>query len=148
MSSQTLSATRPVYPPLHPFLALIVATCLTGGLLTDLAYWRTAEITWANFSAWLVSAGTILAWLFAIAGVVELALRPAIRARQGILPYALATLAALALATVNTLVHARDAWTSVVPAGLVLSALTVLVLVVAAVLAVRILHPGRHGVDR
>jgi len=40
----------------------------------------------------------------------------------------------LVLAFFNNLVHSRDAWTSVVPTGLILSALTVAVMIVTAAL--------------
>ena len=40
----------------------------------------------------------------------------------------------LVLALINNFVHSRDAWTSVVPTGLILSALTVLAMIVTAVL--------------
>ena len=31
--------------------------CFVGTLLTDIAYWRTAEMMWADFSAWLLTVG-------------------------------------------------------------------------------------------
>ena len=43
-------------------------------------------------------------------------------------PHAIGNGVALVLATLNMLVHTRDAWTSVVPWGLVLSAAVVLIL--------------------
>ena len=42
--------------------------------------------------------------------------------------YAVGNLVALILATVNMLIHTRDAWTSIVPWGLGLSVVTVIVL--------------------
>ncbi|WP_371347589.1 DUF2231 domain-containing protein [Ancylobacter sp. IITR112] len=142
-------AARILAPPLHPFLMLIPATCLTTGLLTDLAYWATVNTMWADFSAWLVSAGAILAWLVAIAGLVELLMRPALRLRAGMPAYVLAYLAAMVLATFNMLVHTRDAWSSVVPWGLALSALTVLAFLAAAAAAyVLVAHPRSGGAPR
>src|SRR4051794_14561653 len=46
--------------PIHPKLVPFPIVCFVGALLTDIAYWRTADIMWANFSAWLLAAG--LAW--------------------------------------------------------------------------------------
>ncbi|MGO4833581.1 DUF2231 domain-containing protein, partial [Rhizobiaceae sp. 2RAB30] len=43
--------------PIHPMLVTIPIACFVGALLTDVAYWRTAEMTWANFSAWLLTVG-------------------------------------------------------------------------------------------
>lgn len=132
-------------PPLHIFLMLIPATCLTAGLLTDLAYWSTVNTMWADFSAWIVSGGAVLAWLVAIAGVVELLMRPSLRHGFAMAVYALAYLAATALATFNMLIHTRDAWSSVVPSGLVLSALTVVAFLIAAGAAYVLVTRPRSG---
>ncbi|OYY88723.1 MAG: hypothetical protein B7Y12_01520 [Rhizobiales bacterium 24-66-13] len=133
-------------PPIHPFLACILATCFTGAFLTDLAYWRTAVMIWADFSAWMITAGVILAWLFAIAGVAELIMRPSVRQRPWITPYALGSLIVLLIATFNMLIHSRDTWVSVVPTGVALSGLTVLALIVTAWFAALIIFPPRPGV--
>jgi uncharacterized membrane protein len=116
-------------PPIHPMLVSFPIACLAGTLLTDLVYWRTAEMMWADFSAWLISAGVVLGWIALIAGVVDLALHRYVGARGGIWAYAIGNVVALLLATLNMFVHTRDAWTSVVPWGLALSAATVVVLV-------------------
>ncbi len=128
---------RPVPPaaiivrrPIHPMLVPFPIACFIGTLLTDLAYWATAEMMWADFSAWLVSAGLILGILAAIAGVVDFVSRRAARAPGLASARALGTIVVLALAVLNTMVHSRDAWTSVVPLGLILSAATVAVLLV------------------
>jgi len=141
--------TRVVSPLLHPFLMLVPATCLTAGLLTDVAYWVTVNHMWADFSAWIVSAGAILAWLVAIAGLVELLVRPVLRRGLAIVVYSLAYLAAMTFATFNMLVHTRDAWVSVVPWGIVLSALTVIAFLVAAGAAyILIACPRTEGASR
>jgi len=128
---------RPVPPaavivrrPIHPMLIPFPIACFVGTLLTDLAYWATAEMMWADFSAWLVSAGLILGILAAIAGIVDVIFRRAARAPGLAWPHALGAIVVLALAVLNTMVHSRDAWTSVVPLGLILSAATVAVLLV------------------
>ena len=117
-----------VRPPLHPTLVSFPITCFGGTLLTDIAYWKTAEMMWADFSAWLIAAGVILGWLAAIAGVVDLVGRRYALAPVPAWVYAIGNLIALVLATFNMLVHTRDAWTSVVPWGLGLSIATVIVL--------------------
>ena len=53
------------------------------------------------------------------------------------MPLAIGSAVVLALALLNNLVHTRDAWTSVVPTGLALSALTVLAIIITAVLGGR-----------
>ncbi|MBZ9935674.1 DUF2231 domain-containing protein [Mesorhizobium sp. BR1-1-16] len=148
MSSATISAEHVAWPPLHPFLACIVATCLTSAMLTDIAYASTAVMMWADFSAWLISAGTILAWLFGLVGLIEFGVRPALRTRHHVLPYAIGNLVVIVLATINMLIHTRDAWTSVVPTGLVLSILTVVTLLATAWFAVSVVSSDRVEVIR
>lgn len=138
---------RVVSPPLHPFLMLIPATCLTAGLLTDLAYWSTVNTMWADFSAWIVSAGALLTWIVAIAGLFELLIRRGVlRGRRGVAVYALAYLAAMVFATFNMFVHSRDGWVSVVPWGIVLSALTVIAFLIAAGAAIALNRQRFSGV--
>lgn len=116
--------------PVHGILAAYPLVCFTGALVTDLAYANTAQMQWANFSVWLIAAGVLMGLLAAVAGIVDAL---ANRRRGPADPrrvhpgrpwfHSLATLLMLALAIVNGFVHSRDAWTSVVPTGLVLSAL-------------------------
>jgi uncharacterized membrane protein len=117
-----------VRPPLHPTLVSFPIACIGGTLLTDITYWRTAEMMWADFSAWLIAAGVVLGWLAAIVGIVDLVGHRYATAPLPAWVYAAGNLVALILATLNMLVHTRDAWTSVVPWGLGLSIVTVIVL--------------------
>ena len=117
--------------PVYSLLLPTAGTCLAGTLLTDLAYWRTAEMMWTDFSAWLVTAGTIIGYVALIAALIELSIR---RAQRPPWPYLIGNLVALLLATLNMFVHTRDAWTSVVPWGLILSAVVVFVLLCAGVM--------------
>ncbi len=114
--------------PIHPYLIPFPIACFAGALLTDIAYWGTAEMMWADFSAWLVTVGLILAVVAAIAGLIDFLSRQAIRRRQPAWFHATGNAIVLLLALFNTLVHSRDAWTSVVPFGVILSAATVAVL--------------------
>ncbi|WP_141678843.1 DUF2231 domain-containing protein, partial [Acinetobacter baumannii] len=99
-----------------------------GTLLTDLAYWKTAEMQGANFSAWLLFAGLVRGVLAAIAGLIDFFGNRRIRDLSHAWFHMVGNVVVMILAFSNALVHSRDAWTSVVPAGLILSALTVLVL--------------------
>jgi len=114
--------------PIHPLLIPFPIACFVATLLTDLVYWATAEMMWADFSAWLVTVGFILGVLAAIVGLIDFLSRPAIRARRPAWFHAIGNAVVLVLALFNTLVHSRDAWTSVVSLGLILSAVTVAVL--------------------
>ena len=123
------STARIANHPIHPILVPFPIVCFVGTLLTDLAYWRTADMMWADFSAWLLTVGVIVGCITVVVALVEtFAVRSPLRGRLT-WPYALGFLVALILATLDMFVHTRDAWTSVVPWGLVLSAAIVLVLI-------------------
>lgn len=116
--------------PLHAALAPVPIVCFAGALFSDIAYWRSAEMMWADFSAWLLSVGVVVGSLAAIAGLVDLAANPLIRRQRAAWRHTLGSVVALALGVSNMLVHTRDAWTSVVPIGLALSIATVVVMIV------------------
>ena len=122
------STVRIAKQPIHPMLVPIPIACFVGGLLTDLTYWQTAEMMWADFSAWLVTVGVIMGYLAAIVGLIDFLGNRLIRAQSPAWPHAIGNFVVLILATLNMFVPSRDAWTSVVPWGLALSAAVVLVL--------------------
>ena len=115
----------------HPVVRSLAAfpiALFTGALLTDVAYWRTAVMMWADFSAWLLALGMAMGVIAAVAGLVAWGMRGRLAGRRAGWPVAIGSLAVLIVAFVNNLVHSRDAWTSVVPEGIVLSAVTVLLI--------------------
>ncbi len=130
--------------PIHPMLVPIPTACFAGALLTDIAYIVTAEIMWANFSAWLLVVGVIFGVLAAIAGLIDFLTNRIVREQAPAWPHLLGNAVALILAFFNALIHTRDAWTSVWPLGLVLSVLTVLILPVTGWLGWALVY--RHGV--
>ena len=144
LSSPNLSSTariagRPVHPALVPFpIAFFV-----GALVTDLAYWRTADMMWADFSVWLITAGLIMGACAAIAGAIDFLGNRQIRRLSPAWAHALGNIVALALALLNAFVHSRDAYTSVVPQGLLLSALVVIILAFTAWMGRSMVY--RHG---
>jgi uncharacterized membrane protein len=117
--------------PIHTALASFPAVCFTLVLLTDIAYWRTANLMWHNFSSWLLLVGLVTGALSIVAGAIDFMVRRRRSLHGGWLHAALG-LVVLLLALLNSLVHAGDGWTGVVPYGLLLSGLTV-VLMIAAV---------------
>ena len=132
--------------PIHPMLVPFPIVCFVGTLLTDIAYWRTADMIWADFSAWLVTVGVIMGILAAIAGLTDFLGNRLVRAQSPAWPHFLGNLLALVLAIVNMFVHTRDAWTSVVPWGLVLSAIVVLILLVTGWLGWAMVYRHHVGV--
>jgi uncharacterized membrane protein len=114
--------------PIHPMLVPVPIVCFVGTLLTDLTYWWTADMMWADFSAWLVTVGVITGWLAALAWLIDFLGGRLINEQSSAWPHVTGNAVALVVATLNMLVHTHDAWTSVVPWGLALSALVVLIL--------------------
>jgi uncharacterized membrane protein len=128
-STHEVSTARPGPLPLHPMLLPFPIACFVGTLGTDLAYWKTAEMMWADFSAWLLFIGLVTGVLAAIAGLIDFFTNRMVRALAPAWIHMVGNTIVLILALFNSFVHSRDAWTSVVPTGLILSAVTVVVLV-------------------
>ncbi|HVU28825.1 MAG TPA: DUF2231 domain-containing protein [Sphingomicrobium sp.] len=115
---------------LHPFFISLGGALLMAALFTDFMYSSNSLIQWSNFSAWLITGGLVLALVSAIVLLAEVALgrTGSIRWLDFIL---LATAAIVSI--VNVLVHTRDAWTSVVPTGITLSAIVAVLLLFAGI---------------
>lgn len=110
--------------------------CFTLALATDIAYWRTSFMMWHNFSAWLLFAGLVFGALGLIAGAFDM-LRRSTRIWGPGWIVAICYIVVLALAVLNSFIHAGDGWTAIVPNGLTVSAVTVLLIVVTVWLAAR-----------
>jgi uncharacterized membrane protein len=132
--------------PIHPMLVPFPIACFVGTLLTDLTYWRTGEMMWADFSAWLVTVGVIMGWLAAIAGLTDFLGNPLVRAQPPAWWHFIGNAIALVLATLNMLVHSRDGWTAVVPTGLILSALVVAILLFTGWMGWAMVYRYRVGI--
>jgi uncharacterized membrane protein len=132
--------------PIHPMLIPFPIACFVGTLLTDITYWRTADMLWANFSSWLVTVGVILGWLAAIAGLIDFLGDRLIRMQPPAWPHVIGNVVALILATLNMFIHSRDGWTSVVPTGLILSLIVVLILLVTGWLGWSMVYRHHVGV--
>lgn len=134
--------------PIHPMLVPIPIACFVGALLTDIAYVVSAEIMWANFSAWLLIVGVIFGVLAAVAGLTDFFGSRLVRTQAPAWPHLIGNAVALILAIVNALIHTRDAWTSVWPTGLILSVVTVLILPVTGWLGWALVYRDGVGVSR
>jgi uncharacterized membrane protein len=134
--------------PIHPTLVPVPIVCFIGALATDTAYAVTAEMMWADFSCWLLAIGLIGGVLAAIAGLIDFLGDRMMRQQAPAWPHLVGNFAVLVLAFINNLIHTRDAWTSVMPAGLVLSIVTVLVMLVTAWFGRELVYRYRVGVVR
>jgi uncharacterized membrane protein len=101
-----------------------------GALLSDLAYWATFQVQWANFSSWLIAGGVLIGAFVLLLALVNLfRTRSSGRGRPAV--YFLVLLAMWVLGFISALVHAKDAWATM-PEGLYLSAVTTLLAFLAA----------------
>ena len=130
--------------PIHAMLVAIPIVCFVATFVTDIVYWRTEAMMWANMSAWLLIAGLAASVFVAGAGLIDFLGDGRIRAIRAAWIHACGNVVAVVLSIVNLLVHSRDAYTSVVPTGLILSGLVVLILLVTGWLGGSLVF--RHGV--
>jgi uncharacterized membrane protein len=113
---------------IHPIVVSFPVAYFTAAFVTDLAYWRTADVMWESFSDWLITAGLITAGFAIIVFVIDLVRGK--RSRTLAWPHAMGYVLAVLLSLLNAFVHARDGYTAVVPTGLTLSALVVAILLI------------------
>lgn len=149
MTDETLRSTAQIARhPIHPMLVPIPIACFVGALLTDITYWATAEMMWADFSSWLLVVGLIVGVLAGVAGLVDFFSNRLIRTQTPAWPHLVGNLVVLVLSFFNVLVHTRDAWTSVVPTGLILSFVVVLILPITGWLGWAMVYRYGVGVNR
>ncbi len=137
------SAAAIVYQPIYPMLAMVPLAFFTMALVLDIAYWSTSNLTWKHFAEWLLLAGLITGAIAGIAGAVELLPRREVGIQPLPWPHAIGIALVLILGILNSLIHARDGWTGVVPWGLTLSVMTVLVALVTTWLNREVIY--RHS---
>lgn len=121
--------------PLHGLLLSFPVALFPAALVTDIAYLRTEQIQWTNFSAWLIAGamvftGLVLAW--AVVSLV-IGLRGGDRLRRMVYAGVLAGLFVVGL--INAFQHSRDGWSSVGTFGLLLSILSAILALAAGVIA-------------
>jgi uncharacterized membrane protein len=119
----------PFYLSSSLFAASLV--CFLGGLFADLTYVNSPDIEWSNFSAWLLAFGELFIALVILFGILGFLMSMKRKRTAANWLYGLFILAAAVVGLFNNLIHSHDGWTSVWPTGLMLSAATVGLLIVA-----------------
>jgi uncharacterized membrane protein len=130
--------------PIHAMLVPIPIVCFVGTFVTDLVYWQTAAMMWADMSAWFLTIGLIVSIFVVLAGLIDFFGDRRVRALRAAWVHGVGNGLALILSIFNAFVHSRDAYTSVVPTGLALSTVVVLILAVTAWYGSSLVY--RHGV--
>jgi uncharacterized membrane protein len=115
--------------PLHAVLLGGTVPLFLGGLLSDIAYFKTYQIQWSNFASWLIAGGLLFCGLALLFALVNL-FRAQHKAGRPVMCFLLLLLTWV-LGLVNAFEHAKDAW-AVMPAGLVLSVVVTLLACISA----------------
>ena len=113
------------------------AVCFGGALVTDAVYARVYDVMWADFSVWLVSVGMLVGGIAVAAGLIEALAERRLGQWRASWPYLAIVAAVLVVELFNAFVHSRDAYQSVVPEGIILSAVAVVLLLLMPVLGRR-----------
>ena len=115
---------------LHPGFIGMGSALLIAAFVTDVIYYQTSLMQWANFSTWLIAAGLVAALVSAVVLIIDFIIGRAGRILW--ISFGAVALAAL-LSLLNVFVHTRDGWTSVVPQGIGLSFAVTILLLIGAV---------------
>ncbi len=101
-----------------------------AALMFDIIYLYSQEIFWTQAASWLIAFGLFLAVIPRLINLVQVWITGSYPQGSAVKIHFWAYLIAVVLAIFNAFIHSRDAW-AVVPTGVILSALTVIVLVIA-----------------
>ena len=125
MTTRTRTGRSPLL--LHPPFVSAAAAFLVAAFVTDLFYYETSIMQWANFSVWLITGGLVVALVAAVILLIDFLLGhtgPIHRIEfSGLVIVAV-------LSIFNAFIHSRDGWTSVVPQGITISAICAILLIV------------------
>ena len=142
MNSQAAPHRSIVASAVYGLLDPIPFGCFVAALVFDILYVRTAGVLWNKGAAWLIVFGLLFAVIPRLVNLVRIWItsrHTALRAEK--LDFWCNVLAVVT-ATLNAFVHSRDAY-AVVPAGVWLSACTVILLSIGRI--VMAVQPSAKG---
>ncbi len=125
--------------PLHAIMLAGTVPLFLGALLSDITYFQTYQIQWSNFASWLIAGGLVFCGLAVLFALVNL-IRADRKAGRPVV-YLVLLVVTWALGLVNAFEHAKDAFATM-PSGLILSALTTLLIGVTAWLGLTSIRSG------
>lgn len=120
---------------LHGILLSFPIALFASAAVTDIAYLRTAEVQWTNFSAWLIAGALFFGGLVAAWALIGLVVGLRGRDRTPRLLYFSVLAVMWLLGLVNAFKHSQDGWSSVGGLGLGLSLLCSLLAILAGAIA-------------
>lgn len=123
---------------LNPFRGILMAfpiALFSSALISDIAYLKTAQMQWSNFSAWLIVGALVFGGLAGLWALIDLVLSWRTPARRAAVIHLAALALAWVLGLINAFKHSQDAWSSVGAFGLTLSILSTALILIAGWLA-------------
>jgi uncharacterized membrane protein len=116
--------------PLHPLLVTFPIAFLTSVLATDIAYWLTRDLFWAQVSIWLIGAGIVTGIIAALTGLMDFLKIDRVRQHSAGWIHMVGNVAGLGISLVNFGLRWGNSAGAILPTGIVLS------LIVATLLGV------------
>jgi uncharacterized membrane protein len=120
--------------PIHPMLVTFPIAFLIGALATDLAFLWTADPFWPRVAFWLIAAGLVGGIAAAVAGMTDFFTIPKIRGMIRGWSHFLAAIVVISFASANFMLRWDNPVAHVLPWGLLMSAITALMLAFAGYL--------------
>lgn len=121
--------------PVHALLLGFPIALFCSALASDIAYLKSAEIQWTNFSSWLIAGALVFGGLLLPWALISLVLGWRGAERRSRLLYAGLLAIMWVLGLINAFKHSQDGWSSVGAFGLVLSFLCSLLALAAGAVA-------------
>jgi uncharacterized membrane protein len=129
MSAVVAPALSRLLHPLHAILLTFPLPLFLGALFSDLAYWMSFQVQWANFSSWLIAGGLFVGGFVLLWALIDLVRSRTARRRRAAV-YFVVLLVMWVLGLINAFVHGKDAY-AIMPEALYLSAVVTLLALVA-----------------
>jgi uncharacterized membrane protein len=117
--------------PIHPMLIPFPLALLSLVPVTDIVYATTNAVFWASVSYYLLWAGLVSAGLAAIFGLVDFIGVPRVRSVRAGWAHMLLNVTIVALSVVNLVVRLGNTTQDIVPAGVTLSIVATILLLVS-----------------
>jgi len=130
--------------PLHPVFIVFPAAFLTALLASDIVFAVTRNPFWAGVSAWLAMAGVVMGGVAGLAGIIEFLFIRRVRELSAGWVHGISNVIVLLLAIVNVWLRWGDPVGKALPSGIVLSAITFIILVISAWLGGELAY--RYGI--
>lgn len=134
--------------PLHPMLVVFPIAFWVAAFLSDVIYWRTGDVDFAEASPWLIGAGLVGAALAAAAGLTDYFGNPAIRRLKDANQHMIGNVVAVLVAAASLVIRlTQGSEAAVLPVGIVLSTVVVAILLFTGWKGGELVYRRGVGVD-